>query len=394
MPRFHGKKRNNRQSDPSNQIQVTYPFSNNNPNGGTNRHPGGKQNFTNRRNIRHQPYNNGKGRQDSQGRLNGLFQNHDNLQGNNISHRYDGLNNRKNSNGSFSYSNNFNGNGKKHGFRRSSDQQKGPKKVHEIGYLVGEGQQHFQQPTPDPPKFGYERDWHQDDFLVKFVMAAYNLHAFDNRLLSYSGEEQRGVLKYLFTSEFPIHAARFSNNGSIQFSHQLNDVIQGEDRIAKTIVCAFYESNTFLFLTAEELVNFVLNIPWESLGLIRHVCLGSNVVRRSPGARDFGFKNRTPEDADVGQALRRMPRLNWVSVVLGYDIGLADKHYRTVMADEWCGFHPNLPDLEFQRRDEETLPTFAGDRSTIEADDHVFFFGFQVRMNQRREKKSDQMDMS
>ena len=249
------------------------------------------------------------------------------------------------------------------------------------------------QPSVPVPKFGYEKDWTEDDFLIKFITSAVELNALHTRILSYSEPEQFGVLKYLFTSETAIPVGRYSSNGAFQISHHLNDLIQAEDTIKRLIVISFYTNNTFLFQTVDELTCFVMSTPWESLLLIRRVALSSNTIRRKLGERESNRRHATQADFDVANALKRIPHLDKLYVLLGYDI--KDSYYQWITTDGWCASHPNLPSLEYHRSEEQTPPGFEVSnlvKETIHAEDQAFLIPFQLQQARFREIKAMKMD--
>ena len=249
------------------------------------------------------------------------------------------------------------------------------------------------QPSVPLPKFGYEKDWTEDDFLIQFITSAVELNALHARILSYSEPEQFGVLKYLFTSEIAIPVGKYSSNGAFQISHHLNDLIKAEDTIKRLIVISFYTNNTFLFQTVDELTYFVMSTPWESLSLIRRVALSSSIIRRKPGEREFDRRHATPDDYDVANALKRIPYLEKLYVLLGYDI--KDSYYQWITSDAWCAGHPNLPSLEYHRSEEQTPPGFEVSdlvKENIHMEDQMFLGAFQIQQARLREIRAMKMD--
>ncbi|MCJ1325381.1 hypothetical protein MMC10_002044 [Thelotrema lepadinum] len=252
------------------------------------------------------------------------------------------------------------------------------------------------QPTVQAPRFGYEKNWNEDDFVIKFITSAEELNALQFRLLQYTDEQQViGVLRYLFTSDIPIPVGRYISNGAFQISHHLDSLVQAEAPILRLIGLTFYTHNIFRLSTVQELVEFVMSTPPESLAHIRYICLGSNVVRRAPGARERETQECDKLDHDVCYSLRRLPSLQNLYIVLGYDI--QDSYYQWITADTWCGTHTNLPSLEYHRLDEETPPEFevgSSMKKKMQDEDALFLSAFQIRMREKREIRALQMDQS
>ena len=250
-------------------------------------------------------------------------------------------------------------------------------------------------PVLAPPKFGFEKDWTQDDFLGRFVSSAISLQALNHRVVNLPESEQYAILKFMFTSDgpIPVGSKKYSPSGAFQYSNFLNDLLQGHDRLGKMIAYIFYTENTFWFHDLMELVNFVMTTPTESLNHVRKIVLSSPVIRRAPGARDNSQGYRTPEDLDVEHALHLMPGLETLCVLLGYDIN--DQHFRLMMGQDWCGNHPNVPDLQYARRVSHTMVNAGAiDVSAVETDDAMFFAAADMGLRRIRQRKIANMDLS
>ena len=213
-----------------------------------------------------------------------------------------------------------------------------------------------------------------------------------SRILGFSEPEQHGIVRYLFTSPVPIPIGSYSSTNTFQVTQSLNDFALGSEKLARQIATVFYGENTFLFLSPSQLVDFVANAPSHSMSLIRRVQFGSQVVRRPPGARDHDCRQRTQEDLDVETALAKLPGLESLRVMLGYDID--DAHHRHVIGDDWCVHHPNLPALEYARLDAETAPWWSGDKTEVDLQDLSILSGwFQILLNRARQDKAERMEI-